>query len=74
MDDLNKERIRFNIETVKLLTLLFITTGGGAMALILGQVQSIAEKIFGFGGLLFAAVSGAGGIIIYRNTLKKLRQ
>lgn len=33
MDDLNKERIRFNIETVKLLTLLFITTGGGAIKL-----------------------------------------
>ena len=73
LDDLNKERIKFNIEIIKLLTLLFITTGGGGLALLVEGSTSPSRWILGMTGALFAAGSGALAIFVYRNTVKKLQ-
>jgi hypothetical protein len=73
LDDLNKERIKFNTEIIKLLTLLFITTGGGGLALIVDGLDTPTKQLFGIAGTTFAFGSGALAIAVYRNTLKKLR-
>jgi hypothetical protein len=73
LDDLNKERLKFNTEIIKLLTLLFITTGGGAIALIVEGFDGLSKKIFGIGGTLFALVSATLAIAVYINNLKKLK-
>ena len=73
MDDLNKERIGFNIEIIKLLTLLFITTGGGSLALVAVGLDTLREEILAFWGMIFAFACGIMGIYMYKNTLKKLR-
>ena len=48
LNDLDKERLKFNIEIIKLLTLLFITTGGGAMAIIAEGIDAARESILVF--------------------------
>jgi hypothetical protein len=73
LDDLNKEWIRFNGEIIKLLTLLFITTGGGGLALIVEGLDTPARLILGIAGTSAAFVSGALAIAVYKNTLKKLK-
>ncbi len=73
LDDLDKERFKFNIEIIKLLTLLFITIGGGALALIAEGLDGISKWILIFGGVLFAISSGIMAIVVYKNTLKKLK-
>ncbi|MEX2233344.1 MAG: hypothetical protein WD824_14370 [Cyclobacteriaceae bacterium] len=73
MDDLNKERVKFNIEIIKLLILLFITAGGGALALIAEGLSGISKWILIFGGMMFAIISGVMALVIYKNTLKKLK-
>jgi hypothetical protein len=73
LNDLNKERIKFNTEIIKLLTLLFITSGGGGLALIAEGLGSITELIFGIAGIFFAIASGILAVFAYKNTLKKLR-
>lgn len=73
MNDLDKERVKFNIEIIKLLTLLFITTGGGSLALIADGLQGMSKWIFIFWGVFFAIVCGVMGILIDKNTIKKLR-
>ncbi len=73
MDDLDKERLKFSIEIIKLLTLLFITIGGGAMAIIAEGINAARESILVFWGMLFAIGSGILGIVVYKNTLDKLK-
>ena len=73
MDDLNKERIRFNIEIIKLLTLLVITTGGVALALVLEGLDGMFETILGTMGLVSSVTSGFLAIAVYKNTIRKLR-
>lgn len=74
MDDLSKERIRFNIEIIKLLTLLLITTGGGGLALIINKVHSLPALILGVGGIFVAAACGLLAIFPSKNTSKKLKE
>ena len=74
LDEIDKERIRFNIEIIKLLTLLFITTGGGGLALIVEGFASRTRWILGLTGTAFAAGSGTMAVLIYKNTVRKLRQ
>ncbi len=75
MDDLRKERIKFNVEIIKLLTVLVIATGGGALALLTdrGTVGLTLRWTLIYSGMLVAAVSAVLAIAVYRNTLKKLR-
>jgi hypothetical protein len=73
LDDLSKERIRFNIEIIKLLTLL-ITTGGGGLALMVKSAHSLPELILGVCGMFVAAACGILAIFLYKNTLRKLRE
>jgi hypothetical protein len=73
LDDLSKERIKFNVKIIKLLTLVFITTAGGTLALVLNGLDSLLEMAFGLGEMVFAFTSGTLGIIFYKSTLKKLK-
>jgi hypothetical protein len=73
LDDLNKERIKFNTEIIKLLTVLFITTGGAALALVLEGLEAIFERILGIAGMVFSVTSGFLAIVLYKNTLRKLK-
>jgi hypothetical protein len=73
LDDLNKERVRFNIEIIKLLTLLLITTGGGALALLVEGVDSLLKNSFAAAGMTVAIISGSMAIYVYKSTLKKLK-
>ena len=75
MDDLRKERIKFNVEIIKLLTVLVIATGGGALALLTdrGTVGLTLRWTLIYSGMLVAAVSADLAIAVYRNILKKLR-
>jgi archaellum biogenesis protein FlaJ (TadC family) len=73
LDDLNKERLKFNIEIIKLLTLLFITTGGGSLALLSELLDGLSRWIFIFWGMLFSLLCGVMGIVVYKNTLKKIK-
>jgi len=74
LDDLDKERIKFDTEIIKLLTLLFITTGGGGVALIVEGLTSPTRLVFGITGALFAAGSGTMAIFTYRSTVKKFEK
>ena len=57
---------------IKLLTLLFITTGGGGLALIAEGHDTRIEWILGALGTCFALGSAILAIAVYKNTLKKL--
>lgn len=61
LDELNKERIKLNTEIVKLLTLLSITTGGGALALIVEGLDSAFEVILACVGTTFAGTIAVMG-------------
>jgi hypothetical protein len=74
LDDLSRERIKFNIEIIKLLTLLFITTGGGGIALTVKDVHSRQELFLGVGGIFFAATSALLAIFLYKSTVRKLKR
>jgi hypothetical protein len=69
-EDKVKESIKFNIEAIKLLTLLFITTGGGAVSLIAGGVPFARHVILAAAGMMFSITSGILAIFVYRNTKK----
>lgn len=73
LDELNKERVKFNIEIIKLLTLLFLTTGGAGLALLIEEPGSIAKDILGYAGVCFSAGSGMLALVTYKNTLRKLK-
>lgn len=73
MDDRSKEQIKFKVEIIKLLALLFITTGGGGIALIVKGGRSLTELILGVAGMFFAAIVAAMAIFLYKNTLRKLK-
>lgn len=75
MDDLSKEWIKFNVEIIKLLPVLVIATGGGALALITerGALDVVLRWVLIYSGVLVAAVSAVLAIAVYRNTLKKLK-
>ena len=74
MNDLDKERIKFNTETIKLLTLLFITTGGGGLALVVQGLTSPARLILAVTGTFFAVGSGVIAMLIFKSTVKKLQR
>ena len=72
MDEKVKERIKFNTEIIKLLVLLFITTGGGALTLIADGIGAAREAVLAFTGMVFAITAGIFGLVIYSNTQKLL--
>jgi len=73
LDELSKERIKFNTEIIKLLTLLFITTGGAGLALVAEPPDTITKWALGLGGVFFAAGCGILALLTYKNTLRKLK-
>ncbi|WP_073140964.1 hypothetical protein [Chryseolinea serpens] len=73
MDEKVKERIKFNTEITKLLVLLFITTGGGALSLIADGIDAVTEAILAFGGMAFGITAGILGLKVYSNTEKLLK-
>lgn len=73
LDELNKERIKFNIEIIKLLTLLFLTTGGAGLALVIEEPGNTSKRILGLAGVCFAVTCGILALFTYKNTLRKLK-
>jgi hypothetical protein len=65
LDDKVKEQIKFNTEIIKLLVLLFITSGGGTLTLIAEGVDVAREGVLGFAGMLFSITSGILGFVVY---------
>jgi hypothetical protein len=73
LDDITKEKIRFKTEMIKLLAGLFIATGGGVIALLVGEVNTGPEIIFVGMGIIIDMLSV---IIIYNqisSTIKIIR-
>ena len=55
LTDRNKEQIKFNTEIVKLIVVLMIATGGGAISLILeGFSHGARDVILAVGGMIIA--------------------
>ncbi|MBX2966776.1 MAG: hypothetical protein KF845_11555 [Cyclobacteriaceae bacterium] len=77
MEDQRKERIKLNTEIIKVLVLLFIATGGGAISLILTRDVPIALEraytVLSFAGMLFAITAGILAIFVYVQTEKLLK-
>lgn len=73
MDEKVKERVKFNTEIIKLLVLLFITTGGGALTLIADGIDAGGEVVLAMGGMVFAIVVGIFGLTIYSYTKELLK-
>jgi hypothetical protein len=70
LTDEKKERIRFNIEILKLLMLLFVASGGGAISLILGGLPTGKDVIITAAGMILAFTTGILVVNLYRETLK----
>jgi hypothetical protein len=73
LDEKVKERIKFNTEITKLLVLLFITTGSGALSLIADGIDAAREAILTFGGMVFSITAGVCGLVFYSQTKKLLK-
>ncbi len=53
--DRTKEQIKFNTEIIKLIVLLMVATGGGALSLIIGGFSHGArDAILAAGGMIIA--------------------
>lgn len=55
-EDQIKERIRYNTEIIKLFVVSLIATGGGVLALILGDIDTGREVVFTAGGIIIAVL------------------
>lgn len=73
MTDQTKERIKFNTEIIKLLVLLFIGSGGGAISLLLQGVTMGRQVVIIAGGMIVAMATGIFAFVRYRNTEKLIR-
>ena len=73
MEDKIKERIKLNVEIIKILALLFAATGGGAVSLILSDDFSASHAVLAVAGMLFAFTSGILAIFVYSQTKKLLQ-
>jgi hypothetical protein len=72
MDEKVKERIKFNVEVIKILALLFVATGGGAVSLIIAEKFKASYAILAVAGMLFAFCLGILAISDYNQTKKLL--
>lgn len=73
MTDQTKERIKFNTEIIKLLVLLFVAFGGGAISLLLQGVTLGKQVVIIAGGMIFAIATGIFAFVRYRNTEKLIK-
>jgi hypothetical protein len=68
-----KERIKFNIEIIKVLILLFVASGGGAISLVLDGLPRGRHVVLAAGGMIFALTSGVFAWKVYIRTIKLLK-
>lgn len=54
MKDQIKEQIKFNTEIIKLIVLLMVATGGGALSLIIGGLTHARDVILAAAGMIVA--------------------
>jgi len=73
LTDQNKEQIRFNTETLKLLVLLFVATSGGSLALIADGIKAAREVVLSVLGMIFSIGIGILAATIYKNTQNLLK-
>ena len=73
MKDRDKEQIRFYTEIIKLLTLLFIATGGGAVSLVVSGLENATYSVMALTGMMFSIGCGILAIFVYRQTEKLLK-
>lgn len=73
MTDEDKERIRFNTELIKLLIMLFLATGGGAISLILHELPRGKHMILAASGMMFAIASGIMTYRVYYRTKRLMK-
>lgn len=74
LDDVEKERIKFNTELIKLLTLLFITTGGGGLAIAVEGIEPGTKLTLVVAGMFFSLTCGVLAIFVFWSTKKKLKR
>jgi hypothetical protein len=65
LTDEKKERIRFNLEVIKILMVVFLGSAGGVITLILEGLSSGKYVIFTAGGMILAVVTGSYVISLY---------
>lgn len=56
LSDQTKEQIKFNTEIIKLIFVLFLTTGGGVITLVINEIDTGAEIFFTAGGMIIAVI------------------
>jgi hypothetical protein len=71
--DETKERIKFNTEIIKLLFLLFMASGGGAISLLLQGVTLGKQVVIIAGGMIVAVATGIFAFVRFRNTEKLIK-
>jgi hypothetical protein len=71
--DEDKERIRFNTELIKLLMVLLLATGGGAVSLILQGMTHGKHVILTAAGMIIAITTGIMAYRVYRYTRKLIK-
>ncbi|HEY5825461.1 MAG TPA: hypothetical protein VIT44_13895 [Cyclobacteriaceae bacterium] len=74
MNDQDKEQIKFNTETLKLLVLLFIATSGGSLALIADGIDAAREVVLSVLGMIFSVGLGILAVTIYKDTQRLLNE
>jgi len=74
LSDQDKEQIKFNTEIIKVLVLVFLATGGGAISLILQRIPGSTDAVFSVLGMIVAFTVGIAGFAIFRNTQKLIEK
>lgn len=69
-EEQTKEKVRFNTEIIKVLSLFFIATGGGVTSLIINGLNSGREVVISAFGMVFVIIIGILGFLVYSNTRK----
>ena len=70
--DENKERIKFNVEIIKIAVLFFMASAGGAISIILQGVPMARHVVISVAGMIVAVATGIFAWKTYRETDKLL--
>ena len=73
MTDKRKEKIRFNTEIIKILTLSVIATGGGTVSLIVSNLETAIDELMAVTGMILSMVFGILAIFVYRQTKRLIK-
>ena len=73
LTDEDKEHIKLNTELNKLLIVIFIATGGGAISLILQGITRGKHVVLAAAGIMAAITTGVMAYNTYRRTRKLIK-